>query len=95
MNIYHLLTWPESQDCIGRDDCILIDPMSAAEVAEDYPCELDSAYMIPASEGDSLEGAYVLVRFPDAQKWYGREGTIGDYDTNVFVPYKDYMDEAA
>lgn len=95
MDTYFLLTWPHSQDCIGDPECILINPASAVGEKEEYPCELDSAYMIPTEEGDNLEDAYVRVEFPEAQRWYGREGTIEDYDTNIFVPYADYVGETA
>lgn len=91
MNIYHLITWPMSQDCIGRPECFLINPTTAIGIDEEYPQELDSSYMVPCDEDDPSDDAYVLITFPEAQEWYGKEGTVCDYDTNVFVPYREYV----
>lgn len=68
---YGLVTWPESQDFIGTDGCILIDP----PVNEKDPTALDSAYLVPESITGPLNTgeAYVRVPFPEAQKWDDRD----------------------
>lgn len=66
---YGLVTWPESQDFVGRPDCVLVIPPQY-----DSKLSLDSAYLVPESVTGPLDAgeAYVRVPFPDAQKWDGK-----------------------
>ena len=84
---YGLVTWPESQDCIGRPECILILPPES-----DVNGSLDSAYLVPLTEEDlkHTEG-YVRVDSPESQRYehlseesYTPE-CYRDYNGNIFV----------
>ncbi len=83
---YELFTWPDSQEYVGRDGCILIMPPE-----DDEGCSLDSAYMVPESvlgHPVSDDRAFVLVGFPDSQKYENEEGVFRFYDgEGLFVPY--------
>lgn len=50
-DIYIVVTWPESQDFIGQDDCYLID--------SDYGVDVygSSAYLVPVSLYESITGS--------------------------------------
>ena len=79
MQRYDLVTWPESQDFIGRKDCFLVDPES--EKDPDDSNWLDSSYMVPSDDGE-----YAMLEFPESQNWLDAPGTLYDYESRLFVP---------
>lgn len=83
---YGLVTWPESQDFIGMEGCILVDP----PLNEKDPTALDSAYLVPENITGPLDSgeAYVRVPFPESQKWDDShtddpDDILHDYDSNA------------
>lgn len=60
MQRYSLYNWPDSQEFVGRDDCILIDPEG-----DTY---LDSSYLVPVTDEEQFKDSdYVEVEWPDMQ----------------------------
>jgi len=90
---YGLFTWPESQEFVGRDDCILVNPPE-----EDEGCTLDSAYLVPITEPDDDEEAYARIPWPESQKWLDKEtdeldDVLRDYDTQDAYVRESLLDE--
>lgn len=79
MQRYDLVTWPESQGFIGKEDCFLVDPESEKE--PDGSTWLDSSYMVPSEDGE-----YAMFEFPDSQQYLDTPGTLADYESRLFVP---------
>ena len=72
---YTLYTWPESQDVMDDPEAIFVPDDEFAG-----PC----AYFVPAE--NEKDADYVLVEWPDSQKWLeNKECCCGD-DSSVFVP---------
>lgn len=84
MKRYHLYTWPDSQEFIGNDKCILIVPPKGKET------EYDSSYMVPQEidpyAGDDSD-SYLAIEHPVSQAWADVPGVFTNYDDQtVFVP---------
>lgn len=84
MERYHLYTWPDSQEFVGNDKCILIVPPKGKET------EYDSSYMVP-QEIDPYAGedsdSYLAIAHPVSQAWADVPGVFTNYDDQtVFVP---------
>jgi oligoribonuclease NrnB/cAMP/cGMP phosphodiesterase (DHH superfamily) len=90
MNIYRLVTWPESNGYIFKEDTALIDPHTAKDIPVADPSALDNALMVPLKDGETHRDGYVRVPWPEAQKWSYRPGTVCDYRHNIYVPYEEY-----
>ena len=84
MKRYSLYRWPDSQEFIGREDCVLVMPPQGSEV------ELDSAYMVPEPDGD-----YVLLDWPERQGLEDAPGSLSSYEGDLFVPVDVYATDAA
>ena len=88
-NNYTVVTWPESQDFIGNDECILICP-PATDID---PTALDDAYLVPEDLIGPIDAgeAYVRVPWPKSQRWDDAntedpDDVLRDYETqDVYV----------
>jgi len=77
---YGLVTWPESQEFVGKEDCVLVSPPEDSE-------DLDSAYLVPEEITGPLDEAYLRIPWPEAQDWdevpdgWEPEDVLHDYDS--------------
>lgn len=92
---YGLVTWPESQEFVGRDDCILVNPPE-----DDEDCTLDSAYLVPITDPLDEGEAYARVPWSESQAWLDKEteeldDVLRDYDSQDAYVRESLLSESS